>query len=119
MTPLRQRMIEDMTARGLAKGTRESYLHAVAELARFHGQSPDNVSAREVQRFLVHLTEDRGFAHGTCNSYVHGLRFFFRVTLGREDTRFQNSSIPERATPAPGFEPRGGPRPDRGGREFA
>lgn len=89
MTPLRQRMIEDMTARGLAKGTRESYLHAVAELARFHGQSPDNVSAREVQRFLIHLTEDRGFAHGTCNSYVHGLRFFFRVTLGREDTGFQ------------------------------
>ena len=89
MTPLRQQMIEDMSARGLARGTRESYLHAVAELARFHRQSPDALSPREVQRFLVHLVEDRGFAHGTCNSYVHGLRFFYRVTLGRHDTGFQ------------------------------
>ncbi len=83
MTPLRRQMIEDMTARGLAKSTRESYLHAVASLARFYRKSPDGLSAREVQRFLVHLVEDRGLAWGTCNGYVHGLRFFFCVTLGR------------------------------------
>lgn len=83
MTPLRRQMIEDMTARGLAKSTQESYLHAVASLARFYRKSPDRLSAREVQRFLVHLVEDRGLAWGTCNGYVHGLRFFYGVTLGR------------------------------------
>lgn len=89
MTPLRQQMTEDMIARGLAKGTQETYLHAVAELARFHGRSPDLLTPREVQRFLIHLAEERGFAHGTCNSYAHGLRFFYRITLGQEAARFQ------------------------------
>ncbi len=83
MTPLRRQMIDDMTVRGLAKSTQESYLHAVASLAGFYRKSPDALCAREVQRFMVHLVEDRGLAWGTCNGYVHGLRFFFRVTLGR------------------------------------
>ena len=81
MTPLRQQMIDDMTARGFAKATHNGYLHAVTELARFHGKSPDQLTPREVQCFLVHLVQERGFAWATCNSYVHALRFFYRVTL--------------------------------------
>ncbi len=83
MTPLRRQMIDDMTVRGLSKATQETYLRAVASLARFHRKSPDTLSAREVQRFMVHLVEDRGLAWGTCNCYVHGLRFFYGVTLER------------------------------------
>lgn len=88
MTPLRRQMIDDMVVRGLAKTTQETYLHAVASLAGFHNKSPDRLSAREVQRFMVHLVEDRGLAWGTCNCYVHGLRFFFCVTLGRASGGF-------------------------------
>jgi site-specific recombinase XerD len=76
-------MIDDMTVRGLAKATQATYLHAVTSLASFHRKSPDALSARDVQCFMVHLVEDRGLAWGTCNCYVHGLRFFYGVTLGR------------------------------------
>jgi site-specific recombinase XerD len=89
MTPLRRQMIEDMTVRGFSKATHASYLHAVTELARFHRTSPDRLMSREVQRFLVHLAEDRGLAWATCNVYAQALRFFYRVTLGCDDTSFR------------------------------
>jgi site-specific recombinase XerD len=88
MNLLRQQMLEDMTVRGLSVATRQTYVHAVAELAKFHDRRPDNLTTREVQQFLVHLVEGRGLTWGTCNCYVHGLRFFYRVTLGRNDTDF-------------------------------
>ena len=97
MNLLRQQMLEDMTVRGLSVATRQTYVHAVAELAKFHDRRPDNLTAREVQQFLVHLVEHRGLAWGTCNCYVHGLRFFYRVTLGRKDTDF---CIPRAKEPA-------------------
>jgi site-specific recombinase XerD len=89
MTLLRQQMIADMSVRGLAEATRKSYLHAVSQLALFHGRRPDELGIREVQAFLVHLVEDRNLSYGTCNGYVYGLRFFYSVTLGRDDLRFQ------------------------------
>jgi integrase/recombinase XerD len=89
MTPLRRQMIQDMTVRGFSRATHDSYLHAVTELARFHHASPDRLTPREVQRFLVHLVEDRGLAWATCNVYVHALRFFYRVTLGRDAATFR------------------------------
>ena len=88
MTPLRRRMIEDMVARGLAGSTQENYLRAVTCLAQFYDKSPAVLSVREVQRFLIHLLQDRGLASGTCNVYAHGLRFFYAVTLGRYGVRF-------------------------------
>ncbi len=88
MTPLRRQMIEDMIARGLAGSTQENYLRAVTCLADFYDKSPAVLSVREVQRFLIHLSEDRGLGSGSCNSYAHGLRFFYTVTLGRDGVRF-------------------------------
>lgn len=81
MTPLRRRMIEDMSARGLARKTKEAYLRAVFRLARYYNKSPDALTMREVQRFLIHLSRDCGLGSGSCNSYAHGLRFFYTVTL--------------------------------------
>lgn len=89
MTQLRQQMIEDMTVRGLAEATRKAYLHAVSQLAKFHGRSPDQMTIRDVQAFLVHLVEDRKLCHVTCNGYVYGLRFFYCTTLGWDDPHFQ------------------------------
>ena len=91
MTKLRQRMDDDMLARGLADRTRESYLWAVTGLARFYHRSPDQISDTEVQAYLVHLIRERQRAWSTCNIVVNGLRFFYHTTLKRDRTTF---SIP-------------------------
>ena len=88
MTPLRQRMINDMTVRGLARSTMESYLRSVTRLARHYRRRPDRISAREVQDFLVFLQQHEGLHRATCNTIRHGVRFFYRITLERPDPHF-------------------------------
>ena len=85
MSPLRQRMKEDLAMRGLAPGTQQAYLKAVERLARHYGKRPDRLSSRDVQRFLLHLHEVDGLSWGTCNTFVNGLRFFYHITLGRTE----------------------------------
>ena len=101
MTPLRQRMIDDMTVRGLAENTRKSYLGAVTGLARHYRQSPDSLDARQVQDYLIHLHEKRGLTWTSCNAARHAIRFFYRITLGLPDPYLyvpgakQPSKLPE------------------------
>ena len=82
MTPLQQRMIEDMTVRGLAPSTQQAYLRAVRDLAAYYKRSPDTLSTRDIQRYLLMLHEERGLTYSTCNTIVHGLRFFYGTTPG-------------------------------------
>ena len=65
MTPLRRRMIEDLQLRGYSERTVEAYVHAVAQLARFYGQSPDQLSEEQIRRYLLHLTTVKKVARGT------------------------------------------------------
>ena len=101
MTPLRRQMIEDLSVRGLAENTHKAYLHAVSQLAQYYDKRPDQLSTREVQRFLVHLREERGMAWSSCNLYGYALRFFYRVTLSRAAADFyipcakQEQRLPE------------------------
>lgn len=88
MTQLRRRMDEDMIVRGMADKTREAYLGAVQGLARFYRRSPDQISDEEVQRYLLHLIQDRKRAWSTCNIAVQGLRFLYHTTLKRDRTTF-------------------------------
>ena len=88
MTPLRQRMINDMTVRGLAHSTMAAYLRSVTRLARHYRRSPDQISAPEVQAYLLFLHQNYGLSWATCNTIRHGMRFFFRITLGRPDPHF-------------------------------
>ena len=88
MTLLRCQMIEDLTVRGLADNTQRAYLHAVTQLAQYYNRRPDQLSTREVQRFLLHLHEERGLAWSSCNLYTQALRFFYRITLGRAAVDF-------------------------------
>ena len=97
MTPLRQRMINDMTVRGLAENTKKSYLNSVTGLARHYHRSPDQISAQEVQDYLVHLHEQRGLSWKSCNCVRHGVRFLFRITLGVPDPHFY---LPGAKTPS-------------------
>lgn len=88
MTPLCQRMINDMNVRGLARSTMASYLHSVTRLARHYRRSPDRISAREVQDCLLFLQQRQGLNRTTCNTIRHGVRFFYRITLDRPDPHF-------------------------------
>ncbi len=83
MSVLRQRMQEDMAVRGLATGTQTVYLRAVKGLSTYTNKPLDRLSGREIQQYLLHLHDKRGLTWTTCNGVVHGLRFFYRVTLGR------------------------------------
>jgi integrase/recombinase XerD len=97
MTALRQQMDADMVVRGMAVKTREAYLAAVVGLARYYQRSPDQISEAEVQTYLLHLIRERKRAWSTCNIAVHGLRFFYHVTLKRDRTTF---TIPASRQPA-------------------
>ncbi len=88
MSKLRTRMIDDMTLRGMAAKTQDGYVRAVAQLAVYYHRSPDRVSDREVQAYLLYLMRERKLSWSSCNVAVHGLRFFYHQTLGREKTRF-------------------------------
>ena len=98
MTPLRQRMINDMTVRGLAENTKLSYLRSVTGLARHYRRSPDQISAPEVQDYLLFLHAQRGLSWKTCNTVRHGVRFFFRITLGVPDPHFYMPCAKEPST---------------------
>ena len=82
MSPLRTRMIEDMTLAGLATGTRQIYSQGVRRLAAHYHRSPDLLSEEEVRRYLLELLQ-RGVARGTFQTSRYGLRFFYQHTLGR------------------------------------
>src|SRR5208283_217485 len=82
MSPLRRRMIEDMTIRNLSPATQQSYLYAVSKFSRHFGHSPDRLGVEDVRAYLVHLTW-RGFAWSSLNQTVCALRFFYGVTLAQ------------------------------------
>src|SRR5437870_11258469 len=82
VSPLRRRMIEDMTIRKLAPKTQQGYIRTVKNLAAFLGRSPDTASFEDVRRFQLHLAAN-GADTPTRNDTVSALRFFFRVTLKR------------------------------------
>jgi site-specific recombinase XerD len=84
MSPLRRRMIEDMTIRKFAPKTQHDYLQRVKNFAAFLGRSPDTASFEDVRRYQLHLTMS-GVGVPTVNQTVSTLRFFFKVTLGRSE----------------------------------
>jgi site-specific recombinase XerD len=81
-SPLRQRMIEDMTVRKLGPATQKSYVRAVKALSEFLGRSPATATAEDLRRFQVHQSE-AGVQPSAMNNTVTALRFFLRVTLDR------------------------------------
>jgi integrase/recombinase XerD len=84
-SPLRQRMLEDMSLRGFTPDTQRDYIRAVKKLASFLGRSPDTATAEDLRAFQLHLTAS-GVQPPTINATVTVLRFFFRVTLDRPET---------------------------------
>lgn len=88
LSPLRRRMIEDMTVRNLSPATQRSYVHAVAKFSRYFNRSPDRLGLEDVRAFQVHLVST-GISWNALNQIVSALRFFYGVTLG-------HAEVPER-----------------------
>jgi site-specific recombinase XerD len=84
MSPLRRRMIEDMTIRKFAPKTQHDYVQRVKNFAAFLGRSPDRASFEDVRRYQLHLAAS-GVGVPTINQTVSTLRFFFKVTLKRHE----------------------------------
>src|SRR5690349_8375620 len=82
MTPLRKRMIDDMTLAGLAPRTQDVDIQAVRGLAGHYRRSPDRISEEEVRRYRLTL-RDRGAARGTFKTAHYGIQFLYRQTLER------------------------------------
>lgn len=83
-TPLRQRMIEDMTVRNLSPATQASYITAVKKFSQYYGRSPADLGIEDVRTYQVHLVA-HSIAWASLNQTVSALRFFYGVTLGRKD----------------------------------
>jgi site-specific recombinase XerD len=84
MTPLRQRLVDDLRVRNYSPRTVEAYVAGVAKFARHFGRSPDQLGPDHVRDFQIHLVQ-RHASWSQFNQIVCALRFFYGVTLGRAD----------------------------------
>ncbi len=83
MSPLRQRLIEELQLHRKADSTIEAYVAAVADLAKFFRRSPDQLEVANVRQYLHHLIVERRLARSTVNQRICGLRFFYSHVLQR------------------------------------
>jgi len=94
ISPLRQRMIEDMTVRGFATATKRGYIAVVRDFAIFLGRSPDAAEIEDLRRYQLHM-RTVGASSTSMNAAVSALRFFFGVTLGRGDANVGMTTVRE------------------------
>ena len=96
ISPLRQRMLDDMRMRKLCEKTQTGYIRAVRQLAAFLERAPDTATVEDLRRFQLHLV-DRGSSPITLNATITGLKFFFDVTLDRGEllAKMQPVRVPQ------------------------
>ncbi len=88
ISPLRQRMIDDMAFRNMSPNTRKVYTYAVANFNAFHGRSPDKLGIEDVRAYRLHLMA-RGLKTNSINPIIGALRFFYGTTLGQKEVAEQ------------------------------
>lgn len=86
MTPLRQRMIEDMQIRNLAPSTQTSYLRHVTKFAQYFGKSPEILGTDEIREYQLYMLNGRGVRPQALIPILAALRFLYKQTLGRPET---------------------------------
>ena len=84
ISPLRQRMTDDMRMRKLGEKTQYHYLRAVRQFAKYLGRSPDTATVEDLRNYQLHLV-DHGTSPASLNSAISGLKFFCNVTLDRPE----------------------------------
>src|SRR5580700_7154578 len=81
MTPLRQRMIDDMQLRNLAPATQRNYIYHVARFASYYGLSPEKLDLEDIRQFHLYLLNDRKYSPEAVNQSVSAVKFLYRETL--------------------------------------
>ena len=96
MTPLRQRMFEDMQLRNFATGTQRSYIHYVEAFANYYGMSPERLGLDEIRNYQLYLIEERKFSPQSVNCFVNAVKFLYTVTLEMpwSDEHFPRMKVP-------------------------
>ncbi len=96
MTPLRQRMIEDMQLRNLGSETQRAYVHYISGLARFYQTSPQHLSLENLREYKLYLINDRRYSPDSVNAFVSAAKFLYNVTL---ETPWPEGAMPRCRVP--------------------
>jgi integrase/recombinase XerD len=84
MTPLRQRMIEDMQLRGLSPGTQQVYVRAIRQLSEHYNRSPDQLSEEELRTYFLYLKNEKRLSRNSCTVILCAVKFLYDYTLKRD-----------------------------------
>ncbi len=98
MTELRERLSRDLRLAGLDEGTQQAYLRAVRQLAAYYMVSPDRLSERQVEDYILYVRDELAIAKGTFQPMFFGLKFFYVQTLGYEWPLFTKKKCASHAT---------------------
>ena len=101
MTPLRQRMLDDLRRRNYSPDTIRGYIRAVQQFAEYFGRSPEQMGAEELRRYQIHLLHERKLALGTVENCISALRFLYKKTLKRRDLAFDDLPFPKQPRTLP------------------
>jgi site-specific recombinase XerD len=95
ISPLRQRMLDDMRMRKLAPKTQAGYVRVVRQFTAFLGRPPDTATVEDLRRYQLHLV-DHGISPVSLNAAITGLKFFFEITLNQPElmARMQPVRVP-------------------------
>lgn len=96
ISPLRQRMLDDMKLRGLSQNTRSRYLNGVKQLARYYNRRPDKISQEEVRSYFMYLINETSLAPDTIRVIFFGVKFFYKRTLGVDWKVFDLIRLPQK-----------------------
>ena len=125
ISPLRQRLIDDITARRFSEDTKRDYVRNVRKFAAFLGRSPDTATSEDLRRYQLHMAQQQA-SPSMINAAIAALRFFFTVTHAHDRrrgvipsrlappvarTRQARRRVPPRAPPRSSRAPESGPRP--------
>ena len=83
MTPLQQRMIEDLQLRGLSERTQEIYVRAVRQLAAHYYKSPARITEEELRDYFLYLKNVQHYSRSASTIALCGITFFYEHTLTR------------------------------------
>ena len=101
MTPLRQRMLEDLRRRNYSPDTIRGYIRAVKDFAEYFGRSPEHLGSKELRRYQLYLLHEKKLALGTVENCISALRFLYKKTLKRRDLAFDDLPFPKQPRTLP------------------
>lgn len=96
MTPLRQKMIDQMLLHGFAERTKSTYLSAVTHLAKYYHQSPDALSIDQIQDYFLYLIKERGLSPASCRLCFNALKFLYVEVLKQAWFNEMNLVLPKK-----------------------